>query len=122
MDSTTFMKKFLNYRAGRASEKKISSNGHLFDVDHEKDAVDRWYADESCGPMNTSDLVMLINNGFDQCEGACDSRDVIGEGDCYCIRSLFPHPAFYSLYIELRKLKVISEVLTALFSGEKEKS
>jgi hypothetical protein len=65
---------------------------------------------------------MLINNGFDQCEGECASRDVIGEGDCYCIRSLFPHPDFYSLYIELRKLKVLSEIISALFSGEKEKS
>ena len=122
MDSTTFMKKFLNYRARRASEKKISSNGFLFDVDNEKDAVDRWYADESCEPMNTSDLVALVKNGFDQCEGACDSRDVVGEQDCYCVRSLFPHPDVYSLYIELRKLKVISEVLSALFSGAKEKT
>ena len=64
-----------------------------------------WLNTEEDKQMNIQDLVHLVKHGFTRCdeEENCVSAKHCGEDACRCVRSLFPNPSHYDLYVSLRK-------------------
>jgi len=107
-------KKYLSYRGKQPPKKKFHKNEQMIDKRTEEEIVDRWYAGEYVRPMAMSDFTNACKNGIEQCSEFCQSRHYVGEDNCYCVRSIFPHPDFFLLYSELRKEKVLSELLLTI--------
>lgn len=69
----------------------------------EKLIAERWLEAGTGEYMSPDVLAGLVRNGFYECDRDedCLSRSICGEDACRCIRSIFPHPDFYSLYTVL---------------------
>lgn len=72
----------------------------------DKDIAERWQLrniDEVS--MSEGELIDVLATGITQCESFCKSRYLCGDDSCRCIRSVFPHPAYYAEYQKLCELK-----------------
>ena len=86
--------------------KKYNKNGMIKDIEQERDITERWYAGEYAQTMKLSTLIEAAKFGIGECDETCLSREISGEGNCMCVRSIFTHPEFYMLYTRLRQMYV----------------
>ena len=86
------------------------------DSEQDKDKAERWNLQSiEDAPMPLEDLENIVMNGITKCGGLmCPSAHFCGEDSCRCIRSIFPHPYYYELYLELRDIKLKTEGLLDL--------
>ena len=73
-------------------------------IDIKKDAkeAEEWENSESEESISMDEIVHMAKNGVSFCEDYCASREYTGENRCYCIRSRFPTPSHYELYLLAR--------------------
>jgi len=74
----------------------------IFDIEKEKQACRDWM-NNSKGEMDTDAIIYLAAHGIDDCADYCTSREVSEDDACRCIRSVFPTPEHYHLYLNLRR-------------------
>ena len=73
-------------------------------IDIKKDAkeAEEWENSDSEESISMDEIVHMAKNGVSFCEDYCASREYTGENRCYCIRSRFPTPSHYELYLLAR--------------------
>ena len=81
--------------------------------EQDKDIAERWnFQSLEDTSMSKEDLEDIVMHGFTKCGGLmCPSAHHCGEDSCRCVRSIFPHPYYYELYLELRDIKLKTEGL-----------
>lgn len=80
--------------------------------------VEYWERGQSGYDITIADLVTLAVVGFERCDDKdCHSRRYSGEDRCKCIRSVFPHPVYYDLYLELRDIVLQAETYNVLMES-----
>jgi len=90
----------------------------MLNPETEKRNVDYWERGDSGYNITISDLVTLAVVGFEKCDDTdCHSRRYSGEDRCKCIRSIFPHPVYYDLYLELRDIVFQAEIYNELMES-----
>ena len=76
----------------------------------------RWLDKRDNLSMDRSKLIAVVVSGHDTCPTTepCLSRSYSGDGACRCIRTVFPTPEHYRLYLSLRKLLLDVELVNAI--------
>ena len=74
----------------------------IFDIEKEKQASRDWL-NNTKGEMSTDAIIYLAAHGISDCTDFCASREVSEDDACRCIRSVFPTPEHYHLYLNLRR-------------------
>ena len=74
----------------------------IFDIEKEKQAARDWL-NTTEGEMTVDALIYLAAHGIDDCPDYCTSREVSDDDACRCIRSVFPSPEHYHMYLNLRR-------------------
>lgn len=73
---------------------------------------ERWQRGVSEDGMSIEEITQLAKLGFGRCPEECFSRDISGDDACACVRSIFPTPQHYEVYLEARAF-----FLSALVKG-----
>lgn len=77
----------------------------MIDIKEDREQRDHWIStDPQSVAMKTDDLVQLAIHGLETCPDFCGSREMLGEGECFCVRARFPSAEHYFLYLELRNV------------------
>ena len=85
------------------------------EIFHEWQVGDAWsYRDDETMPIEA--LAHIVREGFTLCEGDCVSRSASGD-NCRCVRSVFPSPAHYQLYKELRKCYLRTQLAGLIYEA-----
>lgn len=82
----------------------------------EAECVEQWTSNRQDLSMPRETLVQLAIHGHHTCEEheVCLSRKHSGDDACRCIRTVFPTPLHYELYLELRMLVLEAKALSAV--------
>lgn len=67
--------------------------------------------------MPIGKMAKLAVYGFHTCEGHCFSREHCSEDSCECIRSVFPSPTHYELYLLLRTYVTTAQIIRTAQGG-----
>ena len=87
----------------------------MLNINYEKEKLKDWLNGVDTTAMQLDDLAQLAVNGLPDCEDCKLFQKYIGEDGCTCIRSIFPHPEHYHLYLKLREIAV--ELAAIAFLG-----
>ena len=74
----------------------------ISDIKKDKKDAEDWENSKSEESISLNEIVHMARNGITYCEDYCVSREYTGENRCYCIRSRFPTPDHYELYLMAR--------------------
>ena len=86
----------------------------MLNVNKEKKERTDWLNGVSANTMSMDDLAQLVIYGVDECEDCHLFTKYCGVDGCTCIRSLFPHPEHYHLYLMLREMVVEIAAIAAI--------
>lgn len=77
--------------------------------------LDEWDNPFNDKEMSLDEFIEIIIEGFEQCEGFCESRHKYGCDRCECVRSTFATPRHYEAFIKLREnyLSMVDAAFTA---------
>lgn len=79
---------------------EITESMDLFKELQEKD---EWEHGDSSDGMTVDEITTLAKRGLGRCpEDDCFSREVCGEDACRCVRTAFPTPQHYKVYLDAR--------------------
>ena len=86
----------------------------------EQKEKDDWLQGTSEEGMTYADISELAKRGLGRCEDECLSRRVCGEDACACVRSVFPTPEHYEVYLNARAfyLKALGQAAFAALMSE----
>jgi len=77
-------------------------NPMIIDIKKDAKEAEEWENSDSEESISMDEIVHMAKNGVSFCEDYCASREYTGENRCYCIRSRFPTPSHYELYLLAR--------------------
>ena len=83
----------------------------MYDKTNDTREAERWKQGSNGETMSYERLADLAVHGFFTCEENCLSRKYCGDDACQCVRSIFPRPEFYELYVELRYLVLEAQAI-----------
>lgn len=63
---------------------------------------ERWQRGVSEDGMSVEEITQIAKLGLGRCPEECFSRDISGDDACACVRSIFPTPQHYEVYLEAR--------------------
>ncbi|OUW04289.1 MAG: hypothetical protein CBD16_02425 [Betaproteobacteria bacterium TMED156] len=86
----------------------------MLNTEYEKEKLNNWLNGVSATPMSLDDLAQLVVNGMPDCEDCTLHQQYLGGEGCSCVRSIFPHPEHYHLYLKLRAMAVEMTAIAVL--------
>ena len=93
----------------------------MIDIFEEQRLADIWSYKSPERNIDLDELAGACINGIKTCEGKCDSRDIVGEDRCKCIRERFYCLETYELYQLGRRTVqqvIAAKGLSVLIDGE----
>ncbi len=94
----------------------------IIDIKEDEKKAKEWELSQSKETLTIREIAEIATTGITCCGDFCASREYTGEHRCFCIRSRFPTPEHYELYLIARQkfLQLLSAKLLAEAVGETE--